>query len=109
MSYIFGLVVVGLFFVALHYFTELKTAQKGGITLFFVLLVGGAIAFNEMQDAERAHLAAVELKYSQNKTIVCDGIDVNKSTFSFSVGTHTFIGRENTPHYNRMFSSGQCQ
>ncbi len=109
MSYILGLVIVALFFIVLHYFTELDGKQKGFVTLFFILLVGGAIAFNEMQDAERAHLAAVELKYSQNKTVVCDGVDVNKNTFSFSVGTHTFIGRENTPHYNRMFSSNQCQ
>ncbi len=109
MSYILGLGVVALFFIALHYFTELNVTQKIGITLFFILLVGGAIAFNEMQDAERTHLAAVELKYSQNKTVVCDGIDVNKSTFSFSVGTHTFIGRKDTKHYNRMFSVDQCQ
>ena len=109
MSYILGLIVVGLFFIALHYFTELNTMQKGGVTLFFILIVGGAIAFNEMQDAEREHMASVELKYSQNKTIVCDGVNVNKSTFSFSVGTHTFIGRKNTKHYNRMFSVDQCQ
>jgi len=109
MSYIFGLIVVGLFFVALHYFTELKVAEKMAITLFFILVVGGAIAYNDMADAERTHLAAVELKYAQNKTVKCDGVDVNKSTFSFSVGTHTFIGRENSKHYNRMFSVDQCQ
>ncbi len=109
MSYIIGLVVVLLFFVALHYFTELNYMQKGGITLFFIVIVGAAIAYNNMADAEREHMLTVELKYSQNKTIVCEGVDVNRSTFSFSVGTHTFIGRKDTPHYNRMFSVNQCQ
>jgi hypothetical protein len=109
MSYIFGLIVVALFFTIMHYFTELDTRQKVIATVFLTLLVVGAVVYNEHMETEREHILAVELKYSQNRNILCNKTDVNKSTFSYSVGTQTFIGRKNTPYYNQMYSVDQCR
>lgn len=108
MSYIFGLAVVALFFTIMHYFTELDARQKITATVVLTLLVAGAILYNSYTEAERNHILAVELKYSQNRDILCGETNVNKSTFSYSVGTQTFIGRKNTPYYNQMYSVDQC-
>jgi len=48
------------------------------------------------------------IKFNQNKTIVCDGIDVNTTNFSLSIGTYTFIGLKNTPNYGQMISASTC-
>ena len=51
----------------------------------------------------------VVLKFKQNKTVNCNGIDVNNSQYTLSIGTYTFIGKENTPHYSQMISVTECQ
>ncbi|MEA2112110.1 MAG: hypothetical protein U9P71_08700 [Campylobacterota bacterium] len=109
MSYILGIVVVGLFFVILHYFTELNHTQKIGVTLFFVLIFGGAIYYNSFQNKTREHITSIALKFQQNKKITCNGIDVNQSDYTTSIGTFTFIGKENTKHAGQMFSFDECQ
>ncbi len=109
MGYILGLLVVILFFAAMHYFTELNIAQKAGATLFFVLIVGGAFYYNRYQNMQREHITDIALKFEQNKKIICDGIEIDQKNFTESVGTYTFIGKENTQHAGRMFSFEQCQ
>jgi len=109
MGYILGLLVVILFFAAMHYFTELNTRQKAGATLFFVLIIGAALYYNHYQNMKREHITAIALKFEQNKKIVCETVDVNRTNFTESVGTYTFIGKEGSPHAGRMFSFEQCQ
>ncbi len=109
MSYILGIAVVIIFFAALHYFTELNHTQKTGITVGFIFLIGGMYAYNVMGKNAREHTNAIILQYNQGKTVKCEGMDVNKTNFSLSVGTQTFIGREGTEHYARMFSAAECQ
>lgn len=109
MAYLFGLIVLALLLVVLHYFTELNARQKGGVVLALALLIGGAIAYNNYTNAQSAHVRSIELRYNQGETIVCDGIEVNASTFSYSVGTQTFIGKEKSGHYNRMFHANGCR
>ena len=109
MAYILGIVVVALFFLALHSFTELNHKQKSVITAIFLAIIGGAVYYNKLQDAQRDRIIKVEQLYNQGKTIVCDGIEVNETNFSYSVGTQTFIGNKNTPHYTRMINAAQCQ
>ncbi len=109
MGYILGLLVVILFFAAMHYFTELKTSQKVGATLFFVLIIAGAFYYNHYQNTQRKHIIDITLKFEQKKKIVCDGITIDHNNFTESVGTYTFIGKEGSPHAGRMFSFEQCQ
>lgn len=109
MGYIYGLVVVFLFFISLHYFTELTKQQKLVAVSVVVLLVGFAIVYNENAKQEQQHTYKIITKFNQNKTIVCENQEINKTNFSLSLGTFTFIGKENTPFYGQMIGIANCK
>jgi hypothetical protein len=109
MAYIFGLVVVGLFFLSLHYFTELDKSQKMIITAVVLTIILGAIGFNKYSAAQRDNMMRVVTKFQQGKTVKCNGVDVNNSNFTLSVGTYTFIGKKETPNYTQMISASTCK
>jgi Na+/melibiose symporter-like transporter len=109
MAYIAGLVIVGLFFLVLHYFTELNKNQKIIITIVVLSVVLGAIAFNIYSNTQRDKMLNVVIKFNQGKTVKCNGVDVNNTNYTISIGTYTFIGKENTPNYGQMISASTCQ
>ncbi|MBU1659273.1 hypothetical protein KKG72_09515 [bacterium] len=109
MAYIAGLVIVGFFFLALHYFTELTKSQKAVVTGVFFSIILGAIAFNAYSDSQREKMLNVVRKFEQNKTVQCPGQDVNSTNYTLSIGTYTFIGKANTPYFNQMISASQCE
>lgn len=109
MAYIAGLVIVGLFFLALHYFTELTRTQKAAITAVLVAIVAFAIGYNTYSDAQRENMLRAVTKYNQGKTVVCEGVEVNNKNYSISIGTYTFIGKEGTEHGGRMISASTCE
>lgn len=109
MAYILGLVVVGLFFLALHYFTELTKTQKITVSAIVLTIILAAIAFNTYSSAQRDKMMSVATKFNQNKTVKCNGIDVNNTNYSLSIGTYTFIGKKNTPNYAQMISVSECE
>ncbi|MCK9454174.1 hypothetical protein [Sulfurimonas sp.] len=109
MAYIAGLVVVALFFLALHYFTELTRSQKTVVTGIVLSIVLFAIAYNKYNDKRTQMMLDAVLRYNQNSTIICQGVEVNKENFTLSIGTYTFIGKENTPYYGQMISASKCE
>ncbi|MFA6195538.1 MAG: hypothetical protein WC656_02695 [Sulfurimonas sp.] len=109
MSYIFGIIIVGLFFLALHYFTEFTNYQKVTITTILLAIVLSAITYNAYTDSQRDKMLEAIRKFEQNKTIKCNGEDINNTNFTLSIGTYTFIGKQNTPYLNRMISASQCE
>ena len=109
MAYILGLVVVGLFFLAIKYFTELSKKQEIIVSVVVLSIIFGAIAFNSYSTAQRDQMSSVVLQFNQNKTVNCNGVDVNNTNYTLSVGTYTFIGRENTPNYAQMISVSSCE
>jgi hypothetical protein len=109
MSYILGIVVVVIFFAVMHYFTELEHKQKAAATLVVIIIIAAAYYYNHMQNIHRDHVMKIGLKFTQNKTLLCEGVEVNQSNFTTSIGTFTFIGKENSDHAGRMFSYDQCQ
>ena len=109
MAYIVGLVIVGFFFLSLHYFTELTKSQKATVTAIVLAFVLSAIAFNAYSTSQRDRMLNVVLKFKQSKTVSCSGIDVNNSDYTLSVGTYTFIGKQNTPNYGQMISASSCE
>jgi len=109
MAYIAGLVIVGLFFLVLHYFTELNKNQKIIITIVVLSVVLGAIAFNIYSNTQRDKMLNVVIKFNQGKTVKCNGVDVNNTNYTISIGTYTFIGKENTPNYGQMISASTCE
>ncbi|MCK9491076.1 MAG: hypothetical protein M0Q24_03215 [Sulfurimonas sp.] len=109
MAYIAGLVIVGLFFLVLHYFTELNKHQKIIITIVVFSIVLGAVTFNAYSNAKRDKMLNVVMKFNQGKTVNCNGVDVNSTNYTISIGTYTFIGKENTPNYGQMISASTCE
>ena len=109
MAYIASLVIVGLFFLSLHYFTELDKKQKILVSSIILLIITGAIAYNNYSDAQRQKMLDVVLKFKQNKTIECNGIKVNNKNYTLSIGTYTFIGKKGTPNYAQMISASSCK
>ena len=93
----------------MHYFTELNMQQKLTIALILLGGITGAILYNNYTHAQQEKLLDIQTRYEQGKTIHCQGVDVNQSTHSLSIGTFTFIGKENTPYYAQMISASTCQ
>ncbi|MBL0707467.1 MAG: hypothetical protein JJW00_00255 [Sulfurimonas sp.] len=109
MAYIAGLVVAGLLFLALHYFTELTKKQKVLSSVFILVVILSAVAFNAYSSSQRDKMLNVVMRFEQNKTVRCKGIDVDKKNYTISIGTYTFIGKENTPNYGQMISASSCE
>ena len=108
MAYILGFIVVGLIFLALHYFTELSKTQKLITSATFLLFISGAIMYNTSMANKQEHILEVAKKFQRGENVVCDGNDVNTTYFDLSIGTYTFIGKENTPHYAQMYRVEEC-
>ena len=109
MAYIAGLVIVGLLFLALHYFTEIENRQKMIIGSVALAIVVSAIVFNNYSSSQRDKMMNAVLKFNQNKTITCEGVDINNSNYTLSIGTYTFIGKKDTPNYAQMISASKCE
>jgi len=108
-GYIIAVVFGITLFLGLHYFTELTKNQKISIFIAVLAVVFSAVAYNNYNSMKTKTMMDAVLRFNQNKTIKCDGIDVNNTNFTLSVGTYTFIGKKNTPNYEKMVSASQCK
>ena len=109
MAYILGLVIVGFLFLSLHYFTELTKHQKILISFVVLVIILGAVLFNTYSNTQREKMLNVVTKFKQHKTIKCEGTDVSSKNYTLSIGTYTFIGKQNTSNYGKMISVSNCQ
>ena len=109
MAYLAGIVLLILLFVVLHHFTELTLKEKIGVTVFLALFVLGAYLFNQSSESRRLHLETVLLDFTHGESIMCEGLDVNNSEFSYSSGTQTFLGKKESKMFGRIISLDQCQ
>jgi len=109
MAYIFSIVFILLFFLALHNFTELLKAQKITIAVGLSIVIISAIAYNKYSNKQTQKMLQIVTKYNQNKSVICNGVEVNSSNYTLSIGTYTFIGKEGTPIYGQMISASTCE
>jgi hypothetical protein len=113
MSYLIGALVILGFFAFLHFATELEFKKKIIITVTLLAVVIFATIYNKSKKTDQLHIEKIQLEYSQGKTLQClsntQEIDINKSAFSYSVGTQTFIGRKESKHFNLMINARACQ
>ena len=109
MTYIIGLVLVGIFFLAMRKFTAFDMTQQMSIGTVILSILAVAVMYNEYTAQKNQKLLDVTLKYNQGKTIKCNGKDVNSTNYSLSIGTYTFIGRENTANFEEMISASDCE
>lgn len=109
MGYIAGIVIAGLFFITLHYFTELKKYQKILVTAILLSIIFFAIGFNKYRNMQRTQMLSVVLEFNQGNEVNCDGVIVSNKNYSLSVGTYTFIGKKGTSNYATMISVSTCK
>ncbi|SFV64920.1 hypothetical protein MNB_SM-5-1180 [hydrothermal vent metagenome] len=109
MAYIVSFFLLAGLFYILHYFTELTRMHKISITTALFITIYSAIAYNTYQNNQSQKLLNIVTKYKQGKTIKCNDRDVNATTYSLSIGTYTFIGKKNTPHYAEMIHATDCE
>ncbi len=109
MAYLAGLIITALFFLSLHYFTELNKKQKAIVSIVMLVIISSAIGFNKYNNAQQEAMMEVVLSYKQGKTIICEGLEVNKDTYTLSIGTYTFIGKKGTKNYAKMLSASTCK
>lgn len=109
MTYLAGLIIAGLFFLTLKYFLELSKKQEFIVFFIVAALIFAAIAYNSYTASQRDKMLSVVTKFQQNKSVTCKGKEVNATNYDLSIGTYTFIGRENTPNYGEMISASNCE
>ncbi|PHS58289.1 MAG: hypothetical protein COB17_03450 [Sulfurimonas sp.] len=109
MAYLAGLIIVAIFFIVLQYFTELTKIQKFIVSAVILSIILSAIAYNKNNTSNRENMLNVVTKYKQNKSVKCNGTEVNNTNYTLSIGTYTFIGKENTENYGKMISVSNCE
>ncbi|MBL4730891.1 MAG: hypothetical protein JKY28_05970 [Sulfurimonas sp.] len=109
MAYIYGIILIGLFFAALHYFTDLTHSQKWWVITTVLAIISIAIMFNTYNEQKNEKTRDIVVKFKQGKTINCNEIKVNTQAYTLSVGTYTFIGKENTSNAGQMISLSDCE
>ncbi len=109
MIYLFGIFLLILLFVVLHFFTEISLKEKIGVLVVLTVVVLSAYLYNQSSENRRLHLEDVLLSFTQGQTISCAGRDVNNTEYSYSSGTQTFIGKKESKNFGRIISLDQCQ
>jgi len=109
MAYLFGIIILILLFVVLHFFTEITLKEKIGVVVVIGILVSSAYWFNKNSEERRLHLENVLLEFTQGQNITCNTTEVNNSEFSYSSGTQTFLGLKGSKMYGRIISLDQCK
>lgn len=109
MAYIYGLIVVVLFFGVMHFFTTLNLKEKATATLLTLIFVIGALYYNTVQGENAAHTRDVMLRFNQDQSLDCGGVEVNSTDFSLSVGTQTFIGKKEGSASGIMVVASDCK
>ena len=109
MAYLYGLILVTLFFGVMHFFTELDLKEKALSTLLTLSLVMGALYYNSVQNEKAAHVRDVMLRFNQNANLDCGGLEGNSTNFTLSVGTQTFIGKKESREPGKMVAASDCR
>ena len=78
------------------------------VTSTVLVIILSAISYNTYSSSQREDMLNAVRDFKQNKTIKCDGFDVNNTNFTLSIGTYTFIGKKDTPYYEQMISASKC-
>jgi ADP-ribosylglycohydrolase len=109
MSYLYALAVIGLLYLAMHFFTELTHRQKLAVSGVLILIVAAAALYNRSVERRQAYVRQMILNFNQHFTLECRGVEVSDKEFTLSVGTQSFIGNEGTPHAGEIFAASECE
>jgi len=108
-AFIASLIIAGLFFIVLHYFTELTKLQKIISTVILLSIILAAALYNTYNSEQREQMLKVVRAFKQGKSVHCNNEEVNATNYTLSIGTYTFIGKKNSSHYTEMISASSCK
>jgi len=108
-TYIIGLLIVILFFLAMRYFTTFDIYQQMSIAVVILSIMAVAVMYNEYTKQESQKVREAVLQFNQGKTIHCDDKEVNNTNYTLSIGTYTFIGKKGTPNFEEMIGASSCE
>jgi hypothetical protein len=108
-GYLYALVVIALLFAVLHYFTELTLMHKLSAVVILLVIVAGAYLYNRASTQRQEQIMQNVQRFEIGKNLRCGDKDVNQTNYTLSIGTYTFIGKENTPYYGEMVSVSSCK
>ena len=109
MTFLIGLMVVALFFLAMRYFTNFDIYQQMSIAVVILSIIAVAIMYNEYTKQESQKVRDAVLQFNQGKTLHCDGKEVNSTNYTLSIGTYTFIGKKGTANFEEMIGASNCE
>ena len=109
MAYIYGIIIIGLFFAALNYFTDLTHTQKWWVITTVLAILSVAVMFNTYSEQQSDKTRDIAMRFNQNKIIECQENNVSNKNYTLSIGTYTFIGKENTTNAGQMISASDCE
>ncbi|KIM10494.1 MAG: hypothetical protein KU37_09300 [Sulfuricurvum sp. PC08-66] len=110
MGYIITALVALILFVFVTKVMELNRAQKIGVAVGIASVAFVITLYILMDDAKTDRLRETILAFEQNQTIVCEGdIEANATSFNYSIGAHSLLGKPNTPHAGKIISLYRCQ
>ena len=109
MGYIYGLILLGLLFIVLHYFTELGFWPKIAALLFIGVLGLFAYLYDQYADRLQTQISSNVQAFRIGETLKCGNKEINSTNYTLSIGTYTFIGKENTPYDGGMVSVSSCR
>jgi len=108
-TYIAGLIIVGILIIAIKYFLELTKSQEIMISAILLSIILGAIAYNTYNSEQREKMLDVVTRYKQGKSILCGNREINAKGYTLSIGTYTFIGKKDTANYAEMIPASSCK
>jgi hypothetical protein len=109
MGYLLWFGIVVIVFIWMHYFTALTWRQKWITLLLLSLIIANALLYNIMKDLESKHINEMQLKYKNGETLRCNKINVDQKSFTYSVGTQSYIGNQDSRYPNQIFSASECR
>lgn len=109
MNYLYIVAVIGLLYLAMHYFTEMAQRQKLGVIALLLVIVAAAALYNRSVTRDQAYVRQMILNFNQHFTLECNGVEVSDKAFTLSVGTQSFIGNEGTEHAGEIYPAAECE
>jgi L-asparagine transporter-like permease len=108
-GYIYVFILLGLLFIVLHYFTELGFWPKVAAIVFLGGIGVFAYFYNQYSAQQQRKISNNVQAFTIGKTLRCNDKEINSTNYTLSIGTYTFIGKENTPYYGEMVSVSSCR
>lgn len=102
------LALIGLYW-ALHRFTDLETLYKISTVTVLALLIIAAYLFESHNSKAEERDLSLSFHFDHNGTLVCQGKEISKKLYNYSVGGHSFLGKKGTTVFGAIIPMDSCE